>query len=30
MSVDADTGHVMMTGPFEYEYEGVLPAGLLA
>ena len=30
MSVDADTGHVMMNGPFEYEYEGVLPVGLLA
>jgi diaminopimelate epimerase len=30
MSVDTDTGHIIMTGPLEYEYEGVLPQGLLA
>jgi diaminopimelate epimerase len=30
MSIDAKTGHVIMTGPLEYEYEGTLPEGLLA
>ncbi len=30
MSVDPDTGHIIMTGPLEYEYEGVLPEELLA
>jgi diaminopimelate epimerase len=30
MAIDADTGHVIMTGPLEYEYEGVIPAELLA
>ena len=30
MAINEDTGHVLMTGPLEYEFEGVLPAGLLA
>ena len=30
MSVDPDTGHIIMTGPLEYEYDGVLPEGMLA
>ena len=30
MSVDVDTGHIIMTGPLAYEYEGVLPEGLLS
>ncbi len=30
MSVDADTGHIIMTGPLEYEYEDVVPEGLLS
>jgi diaminopimelate epimerase len=30
MSVDPDTGHIIMTGPLEYEYEGVLPEGMLS
>ena len=30
MSMDAKTGHVIMTGPLEYEYEGTLPEGFLA
>jgi diaminopimelate epimerase len=29
MSINAETGHVIMTGPLEYEYDGVLPEGLL-
>lgn len=29
MAVNEENGHVLMTGPVEYEYEGVLPAGLL-
>ena len=28
MSINEDTGHVIMTGPLEYEYEGVLPEGM--
>ncbi len=30
MSVDADTGHIIMTGPLQYDHEGVLPEGLLS
>ncbi len=30
MSVDPDTGHIIMTGPLEYEYDGVLPEGMLS
>lgn len=30
MSINEDTGHVIMTGPLEYEYDGVIPEGLLA
>jgi diaminopimelate epimerase len=30
MSINEETGHVIMTGPLEYDYEGVLPEGLLA
>jgi diaminopimelate epimerase len=30
MSIDPDTGHVIMTGPLQYDFEGVLPEGLLA
>lgn len=30
MSVNEDNGHIIMTGPLAYEYEGILPAGLLA
>jgi diaminopimelate epimerase len=30
MSINEETGHVIMTGPLEYEYEGVIPEGLLA
>ena len=30
MAVDVDTGHIIMTGPLAYEYEGVLPEGLLS
>lgn len=29
MAVNEGNGHVLMTGPLAYEYEGVLPAGLL-
>jgi diaminopimelate epimerase len=29
MAINEDNGHVLMTGPLEYEFEGVLPAGLL-
>ncbi len=29
MAVNESNGHVLMTGPLAYEYEGVLPAGLL-
>lgn len=27
MAVNDDNGHVLMTGPLEYEFEGVLPSG---
>ncbi len=27
MAVNEENGHILMTGPVEYEYEGVLPAG---
>ena len=30
MAVNEDNGHVLMTGPVVYEYESVLPVGLLA
>ncbi len=30
MSVDPDSGHVIMTGPLQYDYEGVIPEALLA
>jgi diaminopimelate epimerase len=30
MSVDESNGHVIMTGPLAYDYEGVLPEGLLS
>jgi diaminopimelate epimerase len=30
MSINQDTGHVIMTGPIEYDCEGTLPEGLLA
>ena len=30
MSIDESNGHVMMTGPLAYEFDGVLPAALLA
>jgi diaminopimelate epimerase len=30
MSIDESNGHVIMTGPLAYDYEGVLPDGLLA
>jgi diaminopimelate epimerase len=30
MSINEETDHVIMTGPLEYEYEGVIPEGLLA
>jgi diaminopimelate epimerase len=30
MSINEEKGHVIMTGPLEYDYEGVLPEGLLA
>ena len=30
MAVDESNGHVIMTGPLAYEYEGVLPEGMLA
>ena len=30
MSINEETGHVIMTGPLAYEYEGVMPEGLLA
>jgi diaminopimelate epimerase len=30
MSIDESNGHVIMTGPLGYDYEGVLPEGLLA
>jgi diaminopimelate epimerase len=30
MAVDDSTGHVTMTGPLAYEFDGTLPAGLLA
>jgi diaminopimelate epimerase len=30
MSIDESNGHVIMTGPLSYDYEGVLPDGLLA
>ncbi len=29
MSINEETEHVIMTGPLEYEYEGVIPEGLL-
>lgn len=29
MAVNEDNGHVLMTGPLEYEFDGVLPAGLM-
>jgi len=29
MAINPDNGHVLMTGPLEYEYEAVLPAELL-
>jgi diaminopimelate epimerase len=29
MSIVEDTGHVMMTGPLQYDFEGVVPEGLL-
>lgn len=29
MAVNEANGHVLMTGPLEYEFEGVLPTGLL-
>ncbi len=29
MAVNEENGHVLMTGPLAYEYDGVLPAGLL-
>jgi diaminopimelate epimerase len=29
MAIRADNGHVIMTGPLEYDYEGTLPEGLL-
>ncbi len=29
MSVDQETGHIIMTGPLQYDYDGVLPEGLL-
>ena len=30
MAVDESNGHIIMTGPLAYEYEGVLPEGMLA
>jgi diaminopimelate epimerase len=30
MSINEETGHVIMTGPLEYDYDGVIPEGLLA
>lgn len=30
MQVNPDTGHVLMTGPLAYDFEGTLPEGLLA
>jgi diaminopimelate epimerase len=30
MSINDETEHVIMTGPLEYEFEGVIPEGLLA
>lgn len=29
MAINPDNGHVLMTGPLEYEYEAMLPVGLL-
>jgi diaminopimelate epimerase len=30
MSINEDTGHVIMTGPLQYDFEGIIPEGLLA
>jgi diaminopimelate epimerase len=30
MSINEDNGHVIMTGPLAYDYDGVIPEGLLA
>jgi diaminopimelate epimerase len=30
MSINDETEHVIMTGPLQYDYEGVIPEGLLA
>ncbi len=30
MAVNEDNGHVLMTGPLAYDFEGVLPTGILA
>ncbi len=30
MSINPDTGHVIMTGPLAYDYDGVIPEGMLA
>jgi diaminopimelate epimerase len=30
MSINEDNGHVIMTGPLQYDFDGVLPEGLLA
>ena len=29
MAINEDNGHVLMTGPLEYEFDGVLPMGLM-
>ncbi len=29
MSIDQETGHVIMSGPLQYDYEGQMPEGLL-
>jgi diaminopimelate epimerase len=30
MAMDRETGHVIMTGPLAYDFDGVIPSGLLA
>jgi diaminopimelate epimerase len=30
MAIRPDTGHVIMTGPLAYDYEGVIPSGLIS
>jgi diaminopimelate epimerase len=30
MAINEDNGHVLMTGPLAYDFEGVIPEALLA